>query len=144
VNTKSIPILLGYFALFLMSCCQSQETIVTISKADGETLMVKVEIADTPEERAQGLMYRENLPQGEGMLFLFPEETRSSFWMKDTPISLDMIFINNDQIVDLIENAVPFSETLLTPRYSYNKVLEVPAGYVQQNGIEQGNGIKSP
>jgi uncharacterized membrane protein (UPF0127 family) len=117
---------------------------VTITKASGETLQIQVEVADTAQERAQGLMFRENLPEGEGMLFIFPAETQTSFWMKDTPISLDLIFIRDNRIVDLIENAVPFSETLLTPDTTYLMVLEVPGGYVSRHGIQIGDSIEFP
>lgn len=133
-----------FLTVLVFSCCQSQETVVTITTTAGETLQVRVELADTAEERARGLMFRENLPEGEGMLFIFPGETLTSFWMKDTPISLDMIFIREDRIVDLIENAVPFSETLLTPDTTYLMVLEVPGGYAARHGLQIGDAIDYP
>ena len=97
--------------IVLFGCCLSTRSGVTITIGTGEKVNIRVELADTPEERARGLMFRHYLPEGEGMLFIFPEETRSSFWMKDTPISLDLVFIKEERIVDIIENAVPNSET---------------------------------
>ena len=74
------------------------------------------------------------------MLFIFPEETQAAFWMKNTPISLDLIFINQEGvIVDIIEKAVPFSENLLIPKASYFYVLEVTGGTVQRRVIRIGD-----
>jgi uncharacterized membrane protein (UPF0127 family) len=84
------------------------------------------------------------LPEDRGMLFLFPEETHGAFWMKDTPISLDMIFIRSGKIVDIIKNTVPLDETLLTPRVTYTSVLEVPGGYVSRQRINVGDSTTLP
>lgn len=139
------PFLYLSLALLAFACCDASSVpTVTITTSSGERLVVQVEIADSAAERARGLMFREDLPEGEGMLFLFPEETQTSFWMKNTPISLDLIFIRERRIVDLIENAVPYSEELLTPDSPYTKVLEVPGGYVTRNGIQEGDLIESP
>lgn len=132
------------FALFFLGCCQSDRTVVTITTGSGGTLQVRVELADTAQERAQGLMFRENLPEGEGMLFVFPEETLGSFWMKDTPISLDIIFIKEGRIVDIIANTTPFSEEFLTPAASYLFTLEVPGGYASRNGVQIGDVVEIP
>src|SRR5262249_56183161 len=70
-----------------------------------------VEVANTPEEQAKGLMFRRSLPEGQGMLFDFHEEQPTSFWMKNTYISLDMIFIRGDgRILRIAENTVPLSD----------------------------------
>lgn len=135
-----------FFFLFILACCQGTTTsspTVTIQTDVGE-LQVTVEVADTVDERARGLMFRTALPENEGMLFLFPEETQGSFWMKNTPLSLDLIFIRDGRIVDLIESAVPNSETLLTPDASYTQVLEVPAGTVSNERVQNGNTVTLP
>lgn len=123
----------------VLGCCQSS-AMVTLQTSGGEEL-VKVEVADTAQERARGLMFRESLPEGAGMLFVFPEETQGSFWMKDTPISLDLIFIRDGRIIDVIENAVPYSEELLTSESSYTMVLEVPGGYAARHGVKTGDTV---
>jgi uncharacterized membrane protein (UPF0127 family) len=129
------------FAVF--GCCQdSSVSLVGITKGNGEKLQVRVEIADTPELRARGLMFREELPEGTGMLFVFPAETSGSFWMKNTPIPLDLIFIKDEEIVDLIENAVPYDETLLTPDAPYTLVLEVPGGYAARHEVRVGDRVE--
>lgn len=117
---------------------------MTIATSSGQYLKVRVEIADTPSKRAAGLMFRESVPEGTGMLFVFPEEVHTSFWMKDTPVSLDLLFIRDGRIVSIIENAVPFSEELLTPDSSYSMVLEVPGGYAERHEVQVGDQIAAP
>ncbi|MBI3060230.1 MAG: DUF192 domain-containing protein [Deltaproteobacteria bacterium] len=92
----------------LLACRSSPRVI--ISTKSGKELVLKVEIADTPEKRVLGLQYRSELSDDQGMLFLFPSESVQSFWMKNTPLSLDMIFIGGDlKIVGIIHQAIPFS-----------------------------------
>lgn len=133
---RFIPLLL---AVAVFGCCQGPADVAVIQTSSGQALSVKVEIADTEAERARGLMFRESVPEGTGMLFIFPEATRSSFWMKDMPVSLDMIFINDGRIVAIIENAVPESEDILTPDADYTMTLEVPGGYAARRGIQVGD-----
>ena len=73
-------------------------------------VVFQVEVADTPAKRAMGLQYRRELADDRGMIFLFPGESPQTFWMKNTPIPLDMIFINRERkIVGIVEQTVPFS-----------------------------------
>ncbi|PIR25571.1 MAG: hypothetical protein COV43_04285 [Deltaproteobacteria bacterium CG11_big_fil_rev_8_21_14_0_20_42_23] len=112
---------------------------VSIKTAD-ETISVTVEVAKTPEQRAQGLMNREALPQQNGMWFVFDQEVEDSFWMKDTFIPLDIIFVGKDlKVVSIIENTVPESTELLHSAKPYKYVLEVNAGFVKQHKIEVGD-----
>jgi uncharacterized membrane protein (UPF0127 family) len=130
-------------SLAVFSCCQqSADSIVVITKSSGEELRVRVEVADTPELRAKGLMFRESLPEGTGMLFVFPSETTSAFWMKNTPISLDLIFIKQGEIVALIENAIPYDETPLDPETTYTLALEVPGGYASRHDVRVGDRVE--
>jgi len=131
------------FSLILFTYCQGKDPFVVIQKDSGN-LRIKVEVADSPEKRARGLMFRKILPDGEGMIFLFPKETQGSFWMKNTPISLDLFFIRQGMIVDEIERAIPNSERLLTPDSPYDQVLEVPGGYGARQGIHRGDSVTSP
>ncbi|MSR88564.1 MAG: DUF192 domain-containing protein [Candidatus Margulisbacteria bacterium] len=92
-----------------------------------------IEIAKTPEERRNGLMFRETLADHHGMLFLFDQDDIHSFWMHNTLISLDIIWIGaNKKIVYIHENAKPFDDTPLTPSQKSRFVLEVPAGTVKK------------
>ena len=107
---------------------------------------VNIEIADEYDELRKGLMFRESLAEDSGMLFIFEDEMIRSFWMKNTLIPLDLIFIDEDfVIVNIRENAVPCEED---PCPTYNSkepakyVLEVNAGYVEEQGIKIGDGMK--
>ena len=104
-----------------------------------------VEMAATPEEQAKGLMFRRELPEGQGMLFDFHQEQPASFWMKNTYISLDMIFIRGDgQILRIAENTVPLSETIVPSGGAVRAVLEVIAGTARKLGIESGDRVAHP
>src|SRR6185295_7795248 len=89
--------------------CEAQPK-VTISTKAGREVAFQVEIADTPAKRSMGLQYRKELGSDRGMIFLFPAESPQAFWMKNTPIPLDMIFIDRERrIVGIVEQTVPFS-----------------------------------
>ncbi len=103
----------------------------------------EVEVADDDKERQIGLMNRDFLEEDKGMLFVFPESDIHSFWMKDTLISLDMIWINeNGEIVFIKENATPLSEEIISPNAEALYVLEVNGGSVERKGIEVGEGVE--
>jgi len=102
-----------------------------------------VEIADTPEKRNQGLMYRENLDEDRGMLFIFEKEEIYSFWMKNTLIPLDIIWLNeNKEVVFIVKNAQPCEEEncpSIKPDKEARYVLEINAGLVDKIGLKTGN-----
>jgi uncharacterized protein len=109
----------------------------------GDTLQaIKIEIADTEAKLEKGLMYRKSMKMDQGMLFIFDEERRLSFWMKNTHIPLDIIFINaNKQIVHFAENTEPYSLRSI-PSFEYAQyVVEVNAGYCKEYKIQTGNYI---
>jgi uncharacterized membrane protein (UPF0127 family) len=102
---------------------------------------VKVEIARTDSERQRGLMYRQKLDPGRGMIFLFAEpEKHMKFWMKNTYIPLDMIFIGPDKhVVFVEENAEPLTTMSRGPDEEESQfVLEVPGGWARAHGVERG------
>ena len=106
-----------------------------------------VELAKTPEEIRQGLMYREELEEGKGMLFVYEEPNIPSFWMKNMLIPIDMIFIGEDlEIKHIISDTPPCPQDEECPTYSPNVavqyVLEVPAGYAKKYQIVEGNLLK--
>ena len=99
-----------------------------------------VEVADSAEKRRWGLMYRQDLGAGEGMLFIFPEEKDHSFWMKDTPLSLDIIFMDRGgRVVGIVYDTVPFSTRSFGVGVPSLYALEVRAGVARRNGIEVGD-----
>ena len=104
-----------------------------------------VEVAITAQEQAQGLMYRTSMAKMSGMLFEFPREKRTSFWMKNTPLPLDMIFADQTgQIVNIHENATPLDETPIFGGQSIKFVLELNAGLVSLLGISTGDYLSNP
>ena len=101
-----------------------------------------VEMATTPEERSKGLMFRRELPQGQGMLFDFEGEGPLAMWMRNTYISLDMIFIRADgRIARIAENTVPMSETTIPSGAPVKAVLELIAGTAKRLGIAPGDRV---
>ncbi len=107
--------------------------------ADGGALEVGVEIADKDAERMRGLMYRKALGTDSGMLFVFEEEKVLKFWMKNTCIPLDMIFIADDgMIVGIEENTPTLSEDTFTANCPSRYVLEVNAGWARKHGVKAG------
>jgi uncharacterized protein len=101
-----------------------------------------VEMAVTPEQQAKGLMFRRELPEGQGMLFDFGHEQPTSFWMKNTYIPLDMIFIRGDgRIAKIAENTVPLSEALVPSGGPVRAVLEVIGGTAKKLGIAPGDRV---
>ncbi|WP_027555223.1 DUF192 domain-containing protein [Bradyrhizobium sp. Cp5.3] len=104
-----------------------------------------VEMATTEEEKQTGLMYRKELADGKGMLFDFNPEQEVSMWMKNTYISLDMIFIRADgRILRIAENTEPFSTKIISSQGLARAVLEVPAGTAQKYGIRPGDRVGHP
>ena len=101
-----------------------------------------VEVVANDEERQKGLMFRKELPEGNGMLFDFKVEAPVSFWMKNTYISLDMIFIRADgRIASIAENTEPQSERLVPSAGPVRGVLEVIAGTARKLGIKPGDRV---
>lgn len=104
-----------------------------------------VEMATTAEEKETGLMYRKELADGKGMLFDFNPEQEISMWMKNTYVSLDMIFISaNGRILRIAENTEPLSTKIISSRGPARAVLEVVAGTVQKYGIRVGDRVGHP
>lgn len=104
-----------------------------------------VELADDPAERAQGLMHRETLPASAGMLFIYPAPQHATFWMKNTLIPLDMIFIDPAGTVTHIhENAVPLDLTGIDGGTGVQAVLEINGGLSRALGITVGSEIRHP
>jgi len=104
-----------------------------------------VEMATTEEEKTTGLMYRKEMADGKGMLFDFSPEQEVSMWMKNTYISLDMIFIRADgRILRIAENTEPLSTKIIPSRGLAKAVLEVIAGTAQKYGIAPGDRVAHP
>ncbi|MBZ0163665.1 MAG: DUF192 domain-containing protein [Notoacmeibacter sp.] len=103
-----------------------------------------VEIADEPQEHMAGLMFRRQMADDHGMLFVFPAPRYGSFWMKNTVLPLDIIFIAEDGTVDAIGRGVPLSRAPVNSDGLIRFVLELKAGMAQRTGIEKGTRLSHP
>jgi uncharacterized membrane protein (UPF0127 family) len=129
------------FFLAVLGCRPAPRVLV--STKGGREVSFKVEVADTPAKRAHGLQYRYELGDDQGMLFLFPAAAVQSFWMKNTPISLDIIFIGSDlRVVGVVRQAVPFSTASLSVSAPSQYVLEIRGGLSRLAGIEPGDSVR--
>ena len=136
-------ILFGLLVIAAPALAAGQQTLEIATKTGVHVFAV--EIADNDAERAKGLMYRKELPEGQGMLFDFHREQEVSFWMQNTYIPLDMIFIRGDgRILRVAENAEPQSERLVPSNGPVRGVLEVIAGTARKLGIAPGDRVAHP
>jgi uncharacterized protein len=104
----------------------------------------RIELADTPAERAKGLMFRRAMPENQGMLFDFHDEVPVMMWMKNTYIPLDMVFVSRDGAVTGVSpNAVPMSEQTISGGVAY-AVIELNAGVAEKIGLKPGDRVRHP
>jgi uncharacterized protein len=104
-----------------------------------------VEVAATGRDRARGLMFREEMATDHGMLFVFEGEGERHFWMKNTPLSLDIIYISEvGRIVSISAHTTPFSESIIPSGEPARYVLELNAGTSEKLGINVGDAVSSP
>ena len=144
-----LRIILVFLLYISMLAIESDASSVTFQK---ERLMIQtqtnrtfrfiVEIADTEERRNQGLMYRLTLDDNEGMLFIFDRLQIATFWMHNTFISLDMLFLaQNGEIVQLQKHAVPKSRRMIASREPVKGVLELKGGLADRLGLHVGDRV---
>lgn len=136
-----IGILFFIFSLSCLSYAAPQEALKTVCIKD---VCVYVEVADTDAARQQGLMFRKNLPEGRGMLFVFEAEGRYGFWMKNMKFTLDIIWIDKEKkIVDIKPHLSPCQEAceIFGPPDKILYALEVDAGFAGRNKIEIGDKV---
>jgi len=137
-DRRAVMVLAG---LILLTGCARIPT-VSIKNQKGAMLKVEVEIARKPAERTLGLMFRKSLDKDCGMLFIFDEEIKHIFTMKNTFIPLDMIFIGRDmRIAGWVENAKLLSTEQFSIAQSSQYVLEVNAFYCRDHGIAVGDEV---
>jgi uncharacterized protein len=153
VRTIHLIGLMGALLLPLWACsaCRSQDSadsdhrplkVLTVHGKDHLDITIEVEIVASSRARQRGLMFRDNLADGQGMLFLFESEEEHPFWMKNTLIPLDIIYIDSKrQVVGIVHNAEPRNEQSLTVGLPSRFVLEVPGGYCNRVGIHRGDTV---
>lgn len=145
---KFFPVLLFIWlmlsALTLSNIAYAEDRIITFYDNSGKTLCsFKVELAVTPEEQAKGLMYRKSLKPDAGMLFIFNKDEMQHFWMKNTLIPLDLVFITARlDVASIHGNAKPLDETSMASGLPVKYVLEINAGKVDHCKIKIGSKVK--
>jgi hypothetical protein len=144
-------ILIGLLAVWLLAVAlgagcgegDSGAPMVVLRPEGRPGVSVRVELARTGQEHGRGLMYREHLDADAGMLFLYENEDIRTFWMRNTLIPLDMIFISGDhRVVGVVENAEPQTDTPRQVDRPSQFVLEVNAGFAATNGITVGTPVE--
>ena len=138
----AFPLALLFFFALRKNKFNHRPAVKIVKEAGQEKAFFLVEVARTRKERERGLMFRKNLAENQGMLFVFPQEKPRWFWMKNTLIPLDMIFIDrNQRIIGIVEQAIPEKEDLLGG-WKSKFVLEINAGLVKKCGIKEGDKVE--
>ena len=141
MGTIVFLVLVAFITLPTGDYMHKGSTVVFEGDNDTSTT-AQVEIADTEAAREYGLMNRTSMPQDHGMLFIFDYQSTVSFWMKDTLIPLDMVFLDsNGRIVDIYKNATPLSEDVYTAKSPSKYVVELNGGYCDRYGIKIGDNV---
>ncbi|MCF6303461.1 MAG: DUF192 domain-containing protein [Devosiaceae bacterium] len=145
--TSSVQIFVRIFAafavVFALAACSGQEKLVLHTKSGN--VSISVDIVDTNESRAKGLMFVQSMAPDKGMLFDFKETRVVSFWMRNTFIPLDMVFIAADgEILNIHANARPHDQTGISSQVPVRFVLEINAGRAEAIGLAVGDKVSHP
>jgi uncharacterized membrane protein (UPF0127 family) len=111
-------------------------------QSNGQDVTFAIEKAITPQQKMRGLMHRKSLEKDAGMLFVFKKPQIIRMWMKDTIIPLDMVFIRNNQVVSIFQNAQPMDTRTISSHVLADSVLEINAGSVKKYHINVGDKIR--
>lgn len=124
-----------------VSCSEKMRTFsITIEALKtGKTVPLNIEAAVTAQEQQRGFMHRKHIPDGTGMLFIYAQDSKLRFWMKDTPHALSIAFIDSSGRIREIYDMQPFSLEVITSSHSVRYALEVPQGYFDRAGIGIGD-----
>jgi uncharacterized membrane protein (UPF0127 family) len=140
--SKKIISILFFLIAFVFSCNGGFPEGPVEIKINSVSIMV--EIASSPEEQQQGLMFRDSLDEYSGMIFVYDQEQQMSFWMKNTLIPLSIAFISEEGIINEIHDMQPLDLTSTRARYPAKYALEVNQGFFQRNGIQVGDKVELP
>ncbi|MEQ8479013.1 MAG: DUF192 domain-containing protein [Hoeflea sp.] len=147
-----LSLIRGFLFPFIVVCLSAMAVPVAALPIDSEPLVIEtqagavefdVELALTPSDRATGLMFRQSMPEKQGMLFRFDRTRLVVMWMKNTPLPLDMVFIDENGVVaGVARDTVPFSEAVIPSPGKVRYVLELNAGAAQRHGIAAGDRVR--
>lgn len=122
----------------------SFDYVEIVMEVEGEEIVIGALVADTIRRRTRGLMFRTDLPDETGMLFAFPVETRSPFWNQDTPMNIDIAFLDANGVALEVLRLAANDGSLVTPETPYLFALEMPAGWLADNGGGVGTRFTIP
>lgn len=147
----SLPAVIAFLIISLtVAFGQARQGEPMLLPVDAAPLVVEggaqfdVEIARSPDERARGLMFRTDFPDDRGMLFVFEDTRQLGFWMQNTPLPLDLVFIGDDGRVVATLPGEPFSTDAIAPGEPARFVLEVKRGIAEKAGIADGVRLRHP
>jgi uncharacterized membrane protein (UPF0127 family) len=120
------------------------QTVKLVAETAAGERSFSIEVADEPSEQERGLMFREDMPDDRGMLFDLGTTRQASFWMENTPMPLDLLFIGEDGRVRAILPGQPFSRAAISPGVPVRFVLELKQGTSVKNGIAPGDRLRHP
>lgn len=132
------------FLFIILSCLCSCRDKMNFEKTTLKIndWVISTEIADTDEKRALGLMHRKNMPEDNGMLFVFDSDRKLVFWMKNTLIPLSVAYLSKDGTVKEIHDMEPLDMTPVASRFSVRYALEVNQGAFERHGIKPGDKVE--
>jgi uncharacterized membrane protein (UPF0127 family) len=139
-----------FIALVAMALAPAADAKVRFDRlwlvpASGQEVQIDIEVAEDPQEKAMGLMFRTELADNKGMLFPYDESRELSMWMRNTYIPLDMVFIRPDGVIHRIEaRAEPMSERIINSDGPVSAVLELAGGAAERLGIKAGDRVRYP
>ncbi|MGK0289493.1 MAG: uncharacterized membrane protein (UPF0127 family) [bacterium] len=149
-NLKLVRIFITSFILFFLACTSLQAIVLKKVEVDNRNI-IQVEVVTSDEDMAKGLGYRKSLAIGKGMLFHYPDTDIRRFWMKGMFFPIDIIWIRKGTIVHIEKDVPPPRSIMINDSqlkvydgssYPANMILEVPAGYSQKNGFQEGQKIQ--
>ena len=137
-----LALILANTSLAACSPKKLRTVVLSIERAGGQPVEITAEIAANDEDRAQGLMHRKELPDGEGMLFVYDWDHQMSFWMKNTLVPLSIAFIASDGRITEIRDMQPQDLSSIRSSRSVRYALEVPQGWFGRAGVRLGDVIR--
>lgn len=130
-----------YLFLFLLLLNEAAAQELPVVELHAGKTVISAEVAATPDEREQGLMQRRFLQENHGMIFVFPEPTLFSMWMKDTLLPLSVAFLDAAGAIINIEEMLPLTDTLHPARHEAKYALEMNSNWFSRHGIREGDRI---
>ncbi len=151
ISRVAVPAALFLFALMLLTSlappadAKMRSDKLWLVTSAGKEIPIDIELAESPEDKQLGLMFRTDLPDGTGMLFPYDKPQELTMWMHNTYIPLDMVFIRPDGTVHRIETrAEPLSDRMIRSDGAVSAVLELPGGAAERLGLRAGDRVRYP